>query len=267
MRLSILAVIVLVFSATQAHAQTTVDKFDIEADFNEPTLSLSLDTDLPDEAIVSVNVERYYWEVGNENAYALEYFSDKAPVEQWRQPREIELNNETWKAAFKQKQADVQKMLFDMNVDKISDKVTISMRVYPVQQPEGLLTQLAGKVVTQGKNNWEIIQQEVQVDYPINFKPTALPSLDPNNLTIGKTYIVSAKTPIMPHHSPPADKIMEALKDAKAIMPGGALTIIGQHDKDGTPWYEVIVHDAQSGEAIEGWVNGQVFYGQDLRIK
>lgn len=62
-----------------------------------------MNTDLPNEAIVSVDIERYYWEIGNENACALEYFSEKAPVSEWRQPRNIELNNETWKAAMKRK--------------------------------------------------------------------------------------------------------------------------------------------------------------------
>lgn len=50
-----------------------------------------------------------------------------------------------------------------------------------------------------------------------------------NRLEMGKTYIVSRKTPIMTHHSP--DDVLKAIEESKALMSDGAFTVTGYHEK------------------------------------
>jgi len=77
--------------------------------------------------------------------------------------------------------------------------------------------------------------------------------IDPNTLKVGSKYILSKKTPIMPHYTPSdLSKIIYALK-------GQPILIIKREKVNNTVWYRVTSNGAQ------GWVNSIALFGQKLK--
>ena len=74
------------------------DRFELRWDLDGEDLLLAIDTDLPDEAQLSVRVGRSYYYVGrdapyvgSDTRYEHEYLQVREPVSRWRQHRRIAL--------------------------------------------------------------------------------------------------------------------------------------------------------------------------------
>jgi hypothetical protein len=96
---------------------------------------------------------------------------------------------------------------------------------------------------------------------------------DPYDLSIGATYQVSRRTPIMPATSLGISRnatdaeALSALESKVAQMtqlqPPGQFAVQGKKDDGGTPWYKV-----HTSIGTTGWINSTALLGQDLkRIK
>ena len=64
--------------------QIVCDKFDLVTKVTGSTLDLSVDTDLPDNTVVMINVSRAYLEKGNTATCSLDCFSEKSTVGKWK---------------------------------------------------------------------------------------------------------------------------------------------------------------------------------------
>ena len=100
-------------------------------------LLVSIDTDLPDEAEISLTVSRHYWEVGNSSAYQRDYFNSRETVGAWRKPRRISLDEQAWLADLRNFQAKMARIGAGMEfkVARIDDRINI-YAVMHINQPD-----------------------------------------------------------------------------------------------------------------------------------
>lgn len=86
-------------------------------------------------------------------------------------------------------------------------------------------------------------------------------------LTLGKTYTVSATTPLMPVYDPKGvDEVGNALAGMKQIPSGGRFRVISAARKGDTPWYEVEAWDKAQRSIGSGWINSMALIGQNLGL-
>jgi hypothetical protein len=92
-------------SATLRHPATPAavkvgvksDKFAIVHSLRGDTLTVSLDTDLPDFTDVMVCVSRSYFEKNSTDELARTYFAEQSTVGRWRQPRQVKVSHDTFR--------------------------------------------------------------------------------------------------------------------------------------------------------------------------
>ncbi|TSA34534.1 MAG: hypothetical protein D4R64_11695 [Porphyromonadaceae bacterium] len=246
--------------------QIVCDKFKLVTKVTGSTLFLSVNTDLPDNTDVMVSVSRSYWEKGNSSEYNVDYFSEKSTIGKWRTSHSISIDSKNWKTALRAKQEQCSRAGIGFDVASISDKISVSM-VVPVNQQDPKFgdrnQNLIGKAVkTEGL---QIVEDEIEISYPLNTPPlgkSPFPNLNPLELEIGQSYVVSKQTPLMPSHSP-ADPI-SALEQMKDIPQGGGFKVLEVYKGKTNPWYRVTAFN-QNNEGIgTGWINSTALIGQKL---
>lgn len=99
------------------------DQFELVTAISGETLQLSLNTDLPDDTIISITVDRSYWEQGNTEEYSRSYFEQKSTVGEWRRVHEIDISSELWKRNLKDFQAEMSRSSLGFEVARISDDI------------------------------------------------------------------------------------------------------------------------------------------------
>ena len=126
-QVAMLGLIVLVVGVGAACGGGVVsDKFELQWELDGNDLLLSIDTDLPDEGELSVSVNRWYYQVGNDDAYSRSHFHEFEPVSSWRQPRRISLDATAWKedlAAHQEEMSGIEGLAFQL--DRVEDTVRI----------------------------------------------------------------------------------------------------------------------------------------------
>lgn len=243
------------------------DKFELVAKVTGYTLDLSIDTDLPDNVIVMVNVSRYYFKKDDTDVYSVDYFSEKSAIGKWKSKQSISIASEKWKKALRAKQEEMSRLGLDFDVASISNKIAVSM-VVPVNQPDPKFgdrnQNLIGKVVS--TKGIRVVKDEIEIDYPLNAPPVGkspFPSLNPLELEIGQAYVVSKQAPLMPSHSP-ADPIV-AIQKMKQIPQGGGFKVLEVYKEKTNPWYRVIAFDQRTEKIGTGWINSAALLGQQLK--
>lgn len=255
-------------TSIETETQIVCDKFELVTKVTDSTLDLSVDTDLPDNAVVMVSVSRSYLQMGNPDTYSVDYFSEKSTIGKWRSEHGISIDNEKWKEALRTKQEKMSSLGLGFNVESISNKLKVRM-VVPINQPNPKFgdrnQNLIGKAVT--TNGIRIVEDEIEIDYPID-GPTVgeppFPNLDPLELEIGQAYVVSKQTPLMPYFSP-ADPIA-AIEEIKQIPKGGGFTVLEVRTEKNNPWYKVNAFDQNSEQIGTGWINSVALLGQQLKV-
>ncbi|MBA7589038.1 hypothetical protein ES708_31111 [subsurface metagenome] len=247
--------------------QIVCDKFVLVTKVTDSTLGLSVDTDLPDNAVVMVSVSRSYLEEGNSATYSVDYFSEKSTIGEWKSEHSISIASEGWKTALRAKQEEMSRIGLGFDVASISDKVKVRM-VVPINQPDPKFGEqnqnLTGEAVeTKGIR---VVKDEIEIGYPLDAPPVGkspFPSLNPLELEIGQTYVVSKQTPLMPSHSP-ADPIA-AIQQMKQIPKGGGFKVLEVYKEKNNPWYKVTAFDQSKEEIGTGWINSTALLGQQLK--
>jgi len=266
-RLALLLILAVTFITGTADAQVVCNKFKLVTKVTGSTLDLSLDTDLPDNAVIMVSVSRSYLEKGNNAAYSVDYFSEKSTVRKWKSKHRISVDSGKWKSALREKQEKMSRLGLGFDVASISEKITAHM-VAPINQPDprfGNRNQnLTGKAVrTKGVR---VVEDEIEIDYPLNAPPVGkspFPSLNPLVLEIGQAYVISKQTPLMPSHSP-ADPVA-AIQQMKQIPQGGGFKVLKVYKDKTNPWYKVIAFDQRTEQIGTGWINSTALLGQQLK--
>lgn len=83
------------------------DQFELSWELDGDDLLLSVDTDLPDEAELSVSVGRSYHQVGGEEEYSRDYLSVFESVSRWRTPNRVPLDADEWRASLAAHQGEM----------------------------------------------------------------------------------------------------------------------------------------------------------------
>lgn len=247
------------------------DKFTLVTKIKGSILELSLETDLPDNTVIMVSVSRTYLEKDNQATYSVDYFSEKSTVGKWRSVHSISIDNQLWKSALRAKQEEMAKLGLGFDVASISNKIEMRM-VAPINQTDPRFgvrnSNLSGKAVR--TTGVRVVEDEIEIDYPLDEPPmgkSPFPNLNPLELEIGQTHIVSKQTPLMPSHSPTGsfEEVMAAIQQMKQIPKGGGFKVLGVYKNNTNPWYKVIAFDQQNKQIGSGWINSTALLGQQLK--
>ena len=211
------------------------DRFELRWEMDGSELLLAIDTDLPDEGELSVSVRRTYFEVGSDEAYSRDYFSEFEPISRWRQPRRIALDGDKWKADLSAHQEEMAPLGkdFAFEVDRIEDSVEIRA-VLHVNQDDPRFggrgnPNLSGEA-TSRSGDWVLVEAEASVELPLD---GPLPARSSNRaphdgLVVGESYHLSQETPLMPEHEP-ADPL-RALEKIVRLPAGSEVLVTATED-------------------------------------
>jgi hypothetical protein len=243
------------------------DRFEIHYALKAGVLTLSLDTDLPDEAKVMVDVSRRYWQVGDTTAYVNEYFEEGGPISDWRTPRPIVLDEDRWRASLSEKQRILAQGGDPFEIGRVEDTVSVSF-VVPINQPDPRFgdrnQHLRGKAVRMSSMGWPLIERELRLAGKAGNVDASAPRwADPGNLRVGRRYALSRGTSLMPELHP-LDPI-GAIERIRVIPEGGTIQIASSAERQGTRWYEVEAYGELGERLGTGWVNSTALIGQDVK--
>ncbi len=268
-KLVFLPILALIIVVNTADAQVVCDKFKIDARLTGSALNFSLDTDLPDDTVVMVSVTRSYSRKGETDTYSLNYFSEKGTVTTWKLLHIITIDNDKWKSELRDAQEEMSRLGHGFDVASVCEQITVRI-VAPINQPDPLFgkqnSKLTGKAVRVPITGLRIVEDEIDIDYPMDAPPVGkspFPNLDLLNLEIGQIYIVSRQTPLLSSHSS-ADRIA-ALQSMIPIPVGGGFKVLGTFDNKGTKWYKVNAFNQGMDQVGSGWINSGALLGQQLK--
>jgi len=270
-KLVLLIFLTITSIGANSNAQIVCNQFKIITKLTGDTLDLSLNTDLPDNAVIFITVSRGYLEKGNSAKYSVECFSEKGIVREWRSKHRISVGSKIWKSALREKQEKMSRLGLGFDVASISDKIEVSMVVAaPQLQTDPRFgtdddSKVTGKALKPRKYGKPWVVDEIEIDCPLNSPPVGkspFPSLNPLELEVGQAYIVTKQTPLMPSHSP-ADPIA-ALQKMKQIPEGGGFKVHDTFNKNDNPWYRVSAFDQRKKQIGTGWINSLALLGQQL---
>ena len=258
-----------VASITPLSAQVACDTFTIKSKVDGSSLTFHLDTDLPDDTDVMVSVSRVYQQKGEDSNFSLAYYSAKSVVSELKNPKKIELDNAKWSRDLEAKNTKLSRLGLGFEVSIVSPVVEVSM-VVPIYQDNPAFgennSKLTGKIVR--ATELRIVESKTAFDYKIVLGQDAgkrPPSLDPFSLDVGRAYISSKDTPLMPYHSP--GDPLTALNEVKTIPKTGAFKVLEFFSKKGTRWYKVEAFDSNMKDMGTGWINSTALVGQKLNVK
>jgi len=240
--------------------QIVTDIFDVRCDLRDDRMTIVLDTDLGDAAILMVSVSRSYWEHGSDEEYPVDYFSEKSTVGAWREPRTIKLDHHAWKREIEELQRVLASAGEPFTVARIADDIEISFVVPVNQEPpfERLNANLTGDAVTQS-GNLRIVQREISIHYPIDAKDIGQTRFaDPLGLTSGTTYRASGEVPLGPEIDP-SDPIA-AIASIRRLSPGEEFTVLEIRRRHNMSRYRVRTRLG------EGWINSTALLGQEIVV-
>ena len=246
------------------------DKFAIVQSLQGDTLTVSVDTDLPDFTDVMVSVSRSYFEKNSADEFARNYFEEKSTVGRWRQPREVKVSHDIFKASLQEQQRKTAQAGIGGQLDRIEPDVVIGFTV-PMFQSNAAFgnrnSNLTGAATTTSGNG-RIVRAEVSVRYPLDAKATPGPQwASRNDLVLGRTYQLSRETPLMANLNPPDfDTQLAVIASRKIIPAGGSITIKEIATKDGGRWYYVEARDTSAAAIGTGWVNVDALIGQQIQV-
>jgi hypothetical protein len=248
-------------------ARVVCDKFNLVTKLTDSTLDLLIETDLPENTVVMVSVSRSYLEKGSTGKYSVDYFSEKSNIKKWRSKHQISIESQKWKSKLRALQEKMSGYGAGFDVASISDKITVRM-VVPINQHDPKFgkqnSNLTGKAVS--GSSFRVVKDEVEIDYPLDSPPlgnSQYQSLNPDNLDIGKKYIVSKQTPLMPSYNP--EDPIAALQKMRQIPKGSAFKVLKMAKQKSTPWYKVVAFDQRHLQIGTGWINSTALSGQKLK--
>ena len=137
---------------------------------------MAIDTDLPDEGELSVTVNRIYYEVGSDNAYARDYFSEFEPVSRWREPRRVALDADAWNADLAAHQNEMAALGADLafEVARIEDSIRIRAALHINQDDPrfgGSGNPSLSEEATSRMGERVLVEAEASVEFPLDGPP------------------------------------------------------------------------------------------------
>lgn len=245
----------------------TCDIFNVSAELNGDILSFRLETDLPDNADVVVTVSRLYFEKGDANtAYSREYFKQKGKVAYWRTERTCSVADSIFLQSLQEQIDTMASLSMPFEVAQIADEIEVSYVLPAVQDsPEfgNRNANLRGKMVP--ASDIKSIDAVVQIKRPLGQTGNKTPraqTASHDTLEIGKSYLLSDTTPLMPEFEP-AEPLL-AIQNRLMLPAGTTLFIHEKREKEGVPWYGVEAFQTNGSSVGKGWINSIALMGQSI---
>ncbi|MCZ6835375.1 MAG: hypothetical protein O7G85_06330 [Planctomycetota bacterium] len=262
-----LVIVTSMFLNTIASAQVRCDQFDVVVKLNGHTLTLSLETDLPDETTLMVSVDRLYWQNGSEDAYFGSYISGRFTVGEWRQPRHVEVNDDVWHREVKDRKRLMALLGEPFKVRKIAEEIEADFTV-PVNQKDPRFgrrnEKLSGSKVITSSSGLRIIEATKQIHLPLGSAADTANKRMPvhaYNLEKGKKYRLTSRVPLMPRRE---GKDVQDLGQVRQLDDGDVIEVLEKDESGTNPWYHVNA-DGKSGQRIgSGWINSKALLRQEL---
>ena len=209
-----------------------------------------------------VSVDRVYYEVGSEEAYSREYFSEyDQTVKDWRKAREITVDNEKWKTELSEFQARMGRVSSDLafEIDRIEDQIEVRAVVH-VNQPDSRFggrgsPKLSGSAVTSGSVG-NIVEAEKRFDFPLDSILQENKVVAYDGLKKGESYELQGETPLMdtgPNASLNLEQTANSISKTQTLSAGTVVKVITVTNKSNRKWYEVKVE--VEDEEKTGWIN------------
>ena len=155
-------------------------------------------------------------------------------------------------------------------IESISAYIDLHL-VVPVNQPNPAFGRMNKKLrgeMVKVRAGMRFVEWKKRFLSPLGTRPSTQARLaDPQRLTLGASYRLSARTPLMPEFEP-ADP-MAAIGKMKHVPAGGTITVRSMRQRGHTlktPWYQVQAKDSQGRAIAEGWVNSIALIGQRVQI-
>ena len=150
-------------------ARVTCDRFNVQADLQEGTLTVCIDTDLPDDTDVEVSVSRLVHAKSEAGPCAIHYLSDKGKLSEWRSPRTVSLDHAEWWRELEERQRTGGESGEPFEVSRIEPTIRLEVLV-PVNQSDERFGDgnfnLRGEAV-QLEGNWRVIRKTLEFDCPL----------------------------------------------------------------------------------------------------
>jgi len=227
------------------------DKFDVRAELRGSTLELSLDTDLPDDTPLFVDVDRTYRMKDNPGVFLINYFHEAGTVGEWRHVSSVPVDHSVFWKEFEQARLETAYVGLATEITEVSDSVEASL-IVPNNQ------NLRGKAVTVDipRGGLRIVEWQKDFLRPLDkAPPKEVPKVNIPPLEAGHTYRLVQETLLMPAVEP---STMKEFDEWKAINPGGQIRVIkvSKGKSSSALWYRVRATNADGTAVGEGWING-----------
>jgi hypothetical protein len=255
-------------AASSRRTGVVADQFQVGQSLAGDTLTLWVETDLPDATELMVSVARGWYPAGDTRDYSHPYFEESSTVGKWRAPRRVVLDESGWRNGLDEKQRILARAGDPFTVRDIGDSVEISF-VVPVNQDDPRFgsrnEHLTGRAVAVGDLGWPIIHRDVRLDRPIGELETGASKWASwSDLRVGRRYRLTREVPLMPEFEP-ADP-MAAIARIREIPADGEIVILQQRDRRGTLWFEATAYSPAGVRIGDGWINSTALLGQDIKI-
>ena len=237
----------------------SVDTFALEHEIQGEALVLELVTDAVGTAIVTVQVHRLYYQDTDDEARVRPYFSGQGLVDDWKQPCTIRLDHAAWKADIDDLSRTLARAGMPRTVTGFRDEIEVTAHVgFPKQ------VLVTGAATESDVNGFFSAVDEITLELlDAELDPSGPAWADPMNLTTGKQYRLSQRTPLVVDLEP-ADPIAAAAA-ALQIEPGGTVTVLSVSQRRGRPWYQVTARQPDGARVgPDGWINSTALLGQDI---
>lgn len=148
-----------------ADGSITADTFDVRYELHGDSLTVAIETDLPDVTHLVFSVNRSYWKQGDPEEYVNQYVSDGlATVGAYRSPKTFVLDQARWDSILEEKR----RLLGVREPFRISPTLDIRFTV-PINQDPPFAefnANLSGKVVEHNGNR-RLVRWEKRIQRPV----------------------------------------------------------------------------------------------------
>ena len=239
-----------IFSASSAVADQHYH-FDLKWErSDQESVTLFIETNIPDHAEVNVNVYRTYEATteGKQDTYSEDHFRSTEILSRWKDPRRVPIDSETWRSDLMDHQAAMARLGTSMafEIDELSDHVKVSAYVFgnktgPRFDKRTFATQARDLVA----------KSELQIPFPL-VTGAPIPKLSSrvgwDALKIGTSYRLLEETPLMRTlHGTGLDDIADMVR----LPPSTIVRVDDIATIRGKPWYQVWA----PSYGRMGWIN------------
>ena len=160
-----------IFSASSAVAEQHYH-FDLKWErSDQESVTLFIDTNIPDHAEVNVNVYRTYEATteGKQDTYSEKHFSSTETLSRWKDPRRVPIDSETWRSDLMDHQAAMARLGTSMafKIDELSDHVKVSAYVFGNKTGTRFDKRTFATLMDSVQARELVAKSEIQIPFPL----------------------------------------------------------------------------------------------------